>query len=72
MLIPAPEPPSKYRRNQQTCEAIKQDGVPGTWYIVAEYDITASARDAAAKLRRRNPDLEFRSEQGVVYGRKPE
>ncbi len=70
MLKPADAPPKDRRKNQSAIDEIVKDGVVGQWYVVAEYDVSATARDAAAKLRKRNPEVEIRSQSGVVFARR--
>ena len=69
MLTPA-EGPADRRRLQTTIDEIKEKGVEDQWYLVAEYENHATARDAAQRLRGRNEDMDVSCDTGTVYARR--
>jgi len=70
-LEPAEVQPQTRKKKQGMADEIRETGTPGMWYLIAQYDKYATARDGASKLRLRNPDLEFTADKGALYGRNP-
>ena len=68
-LTPA-EGPAPRRKNQNMIEEVMASGVEGQWYLVAQYENHATARDSAHKLRERNPGMDIRAEAGSTYARR--
>lgn len=69
MLKPV-EGPVDRRELQPTIDEIRENGIDNQWYLVAQYENHATARDAAHRLRGRNEDMEVTAERGSVYARR--
>lgn len=67
-LKPTDSPPLR-RDNTETLDEIGREGTPGQWYEVSKYDNPASARDAAFNLRKRYPDMDITTNDGVLKAR---
>ena len=70
MALTPSAPPPERRDNMGKVDEIRKTGTVGEWYLVAEYDNHATARDAAFNLRHRNPDMEVVPDTGAVKARR--